>query len=141
MGPYLETTESAAPSLLVLSPASSLVRITLCGVNSPCDGLMAFHESDLGSPLRAIRSAGSARGDGHKRPCRKIRPYPPFDRERAAHGDDRKANQRWQRSPVDTEVDSNRSHRRGPITRERNRDRARADDQSASRQCLPPLRA
>src|SRR5258706_5092572 len=67
MGPYLETTESAAPSLLVLSPASSLVRITLCGVNSPCDGLMAFHESDLGSPLRAIRSTGSARGDGHKR--------------------------------------------------------------------------
>src|SRR6266852_6285705 len=36
-----------------------------------------------------------------------------FDRERAAHGDDRKANQRWQRSPVDTEVDSNRSHRQG----------------------------
>src|SRR6266404_2452591 len=39
-----------------------------------------------------------------------------FDRERATHGDDRKANQRWQRSPVDTEVDSSRSHRRGPIT-------------------------
>src|SRR5216683_3875429 len=64
-----------------------------------------------------------------------------FDRERAAHGDDRKANQRWQRSPADTEVDSNRSHRRGPITRERNRDRARADDQSAPRQYLPALRA
>src|SRR5437773_1523245 len=64
-----------------------------------------------------------------------------FDRERATHGDDRKANQRWQCSPVDTEVDSNRSYRRGPITRERNRDRARADDQSASRECLPALRA
>jgi transposase len=34
------------------------------------------------------------------------------DRERAAHGDDRKANQRWQGTPTDTEVDSSRSHRR-----------------------------
>ena len=35
------------------------------------------NESNLGSPLREICSAGSARGDGHKRPNRKTRPYPP----------------------------------------------------------------
>jgi retron-type reverse transcriptase len=52
---------------------------------------------------------------------------------RATHGDDRKANQRWQCTPIDTEVDSSRSHRRRPITRERNGYRARADDQSAPR--------
>src|SRR5215472_11688892 len=62
-----------------------------------------------------------------------------FDRERATHRDDRKASQRWQCTPTDTEVDSNRSHRRWPITRERNRDRARADDQPATCQYLPPL--
>src|SRR5438876_1897397 len=36
------------------------------------------NESNLGSPLREICSAGSARGDGHKRPGRKPRPYPPL---------------------------------------------------------------
>lgn len=51
MGPYLETTESAAPPLLVLSPASNLVRITLCGVNSPCDGLTAFSRERPGEPV------------------------------------------------------------------------------------------
>src|ERR1700731_4773914 len=63
------------------------------------------------------------------------------DRERTTHGDDRKANQRWQCTPTDTEVDSSRSHRRWPITRERNGYRARADDQSAPGQYLPALRA
>ena len=37
-------------------------------------------ECNLGSPLREIRSAGSARGDGHKRLSRKTRPYPPCAR-------------------------------------------------------------
>ena len=41
MGPYVETTESAAPTLLVLSEESNLVRITLCGVDTTCDGLTA----------------------------------------------------------------------------------------------------
>src|ERR1019366_8136878 len=78
MGPYIETTESAAPALLVLSQESILVRITLCGVDTPCDGMTAVQrEGNLGSPLREIRSAGSERGDGHKRHSRKTRPYPP----------------------------------------------------------------
>jgi hypothetical protein len=67
MGPYVETTESAAPTLLVLSPESILVRTTLCSVDTSCHGLTASNESNLGSPLREICSAGSARGDGHKR--------------------------------------------------------------------------
>src|SRR6516164_4763762 len=62
-----------------------------------------------------------------------------FDRERATHGDDREASGRWQCTPIDTEVDSSWSHRRVPITRERNRDRAGTDDQSAPRQYLPAL--
>src|ERR1022692_870459 len=41
MGPYVETTESAAPTLLVLSQESILVRITLCGVDTPRDGMTA----------------------------------------------------------------------------------------------------
>src|SRR5450755_2416874 len=63
------------------------------------------------------------------------------DREGATHGDDRKANQRWQRAPTDTEVDASWSHRRREVTRERNGYRSRADDQSAPRQHLPALRA
>src|SRR5258707_7586255 len=65
MGPYLETTESAAPPLLVLSPASSLVRITLCGVNSTCDGLTAFSRERPGEPVAGNPLGGlCARGRG-----------------------------------------------------------------------------
>src|ERR1700719_2942201 len=41
MGPHVETSESAAPALLVLSTQSILVRITLCGVDTPRDGMTA----------------------------------------------------------------------------------------------------
>src|ERR1019366_496048 len=41
MGPHVETKESAAPALLVLSTESILVRITLCGVDTPRDGMTA----------------------------------------------------------------------------------------------------
>ena len=41
MGPHIETKESAAPALLVLSTESILVRITLCGVDTPRDGMTA----------------------------------------------------------------------------------------------------
>ena len=36
-------------------------------------------ECNLGSPLREIRSAGSERGDGHKRYNREACPYPPYN--------------------------------------------------------------
>src|SRR5438552_9951972 len=41
MGPHVETKESAAPALLVLSQESKLVRITLRGVDTPSDGMTA----------------------------------------------------------------------------------------------------
>ena len=41
MGPHVETKESAAPALLVLSTESILVRITLCSVDTPSDGMTA----------------------------------------------------------------------------------------------------
>jgi hypothetical protein len=75
MGPYLETTESAAPPLLVLSPASNL-RITLCGVNSPYDGLTAFSRKRPLEPVAGNSLDGFCEGDGHKRVRLKIRPYP-----------------------------------------------------------------
>src|SRR5438552_2726944 len=50
MGPYVETTESAASALLVLSQESILVRITLCDVDTPRDGMTA-------QPVRATWGA------------------------------------------------------------------------------------
>src|ERR1700758_5524563 len=41
MGPYVETTESAAPTPLVLSSESILVRTTLCRGDTPSDGMTA----------------------------------------------------------------------------------------------------
>src|SRR6266567_3096376 len=41
MGPHVETKESAAPALLVLPTESILVRITLCRVHTPSDGMTA----------------------------------------------------------------------------------------------------
>src|SRR5271167_1525122 len=41
MGPHVEASESAAPALLVLSTESILVRITLCGLDTPSDGMTA----------------------------------------------------------------------------------------------------
>src|SRR6516165_5281430 len=69
MGPYLETTESAAAPVLVLSEEPALVPTTIRGLAAPPDGVTAtkFSECNLGSPLREICSTGSARGDGHKR--------------------------------------------------------------------------
>src|SRR5258707_12345988 len=76
MGPYLETTESAAPPLLVLSPASSLVRITLCGVNSTCDGLTAFSRERPGEPVAGNPLGGVCAGGRAKAPLPQGRPLP-----------------------------------------------------------------
>src|SRR5271157_4386597 len=62
-----------------------------------------------------------------------------FDRERATHGNDREASQRWKRATADTEVDSGGSHRRRSAIGERNRYWARTDDQSTPGQYLPAL--
>ena len=62
MGPYVETTESATPTLLVLSQESILVRITLCGVDTPCDGLTAIPREQPGEPVAENLLGGFCEG-------------------------------------------------------------------------------
>src|SRR5258707_11638347 len=62
MGPYVETTESATPTLLVLSPESILVRITLCGVDTPYDGLTAIQREQPGEPVAGNLLGGFCEG-------------------------------------------------------------------------------
>src|SRR5258706_6864006 len=62
MGPYVETTESATPTLLVLSPESILVRITLCGGDTPYDGLTAIQREQPGEPVAGNLLGGFCEG-------------------------------------------------------------------------------
>jgi hypothetical protein len=62
MGPYVETTESATPTLLVLSPESILVRITLCSVDTPCDGLTTLQREQPGEPVAGNLLGGFCEG-------------------------------------------------------------------------------
>src|SRR6516162_4863812 len=73
MGPYVETAESAAPALLVLSPESILVRTTLCSVDTPCHGLTALQrgqpgEPVAGKPARRVLRGGTGTSDLVARP-------------------------------------------------------------------------
>ena len=62
MGPYVETTESATPTLLVLSQESILVRTTLCGVDTPCYGLTAIQREQPGEPVAGNPLGGFCEG-------------------------------------------------------------------------------
>src|SRR5258705_13256417 len=62
MGAHVETTESATPTLLVLSQESTLVRITLCGVDTPCDGLTAIQREQPGEPVAGNPLGGFCEG-------------------------------------------------------------------------------
>jgi len=62
MGPYVETTESAAAALLVLSAESILVRTTLCGVDTPCHGLTAIQREQPGEPVAGNLLGGFCEG-------------------------------------------------------------------------------
>jgi len=62
MGPYVETAESAAPALLVLSPESILVRTTLCSVDTPCHGLTALQRGQPGEPVAGNLLGGFCEG-------------------------------------------------------------------------------
>jgi hypothetical protein len=62
MGPYVETTESATPTLLDLSQESILVRVTLCGVDTPCDGLTAIQRAQPGEPVAGNLLGGFCEG-------------------------------------------------------------------------------
>src|SRR5438552_19107945 len=62
MGPYVETTESAAPALLVLSSEAILVRTTLCGVDTPCHGLTTLQREQPGAPVAGNPLGGFCEG-------------------------------------------------------------------------------
>src|SRR5882724_9587830 len=62
MGAHVETTESATPTLLVLSQESTLVRITLCGVDTPRDGLTAIQREQPGEPVAGNPLGGFCEG-------------------------------------------------------------------------------
>src|SRR5438445_13159682 len=62
MGPYVETTESAAPALLVLSSEAILVRTTVCGVDTPCHGLTTLQREQPGEPVAGNLLGGFCEG-------------------------------------------------------------------------------
>ena len=62
MDSYVETTQSAAPALLVLSQESILVRTTLCGVDPSCDGLTANLRVQPGEPVAGNLHGGFCEG-------------------------------------------------------------------------------
>src|SRR5438046_4467910 len=73
MGPHVETKESAAPALLVLSTESILVRITLCGVDTPSDGITAnltraTWGARCGKSARRVLRGGTSTSDTVARP-------------------------------------------------------------------------
>ena len=91
MGPYTETTESAAPLVLELSAEPALVRTTLRGFDPPSDGLIALTRVQPGEPVAGNPLGGFCEGGRAQEVRFKSRPYPPFDRENATHGNDRKS--------------------------------------------------
>src|SRR6266436_1564424 len=62
MGPHVEASESAAPALLVLSQEPILVRITLCSVDTPCDGMTANQREQPGEPVAGNLLGGFCEG-------------------------------------------------------------------------------
>src|SRR4029077_6440239 len=70
VGPRTAPTEPAAPAVLVLPPEPRVVRTAVCGDPSCDRRTRPGRECDLGSPVREIRTPGSAGGDGCKEPCR-----------------------------------------------------------------------
>src|SRR5208283_1783415 len=62
MGPYVETTESATPTLLVLPQEPNLVRTTLCSVDTSSYGLTALRRVQPGEPVAGNPLGGFCEG-------------------------------------------------------------------------------
>jgi len=77
MGPYPETTESAASPVLVLSEEPALVRTTLCGLDTPPDGLTALSPVQPGEPVAGNLLDGFCEGGQIQEALLKVCPYPP----------------------------------------------------------------
>src|SRR5215831_9591795 len=80
MGPYPETTESAAPPVLVLSQEPALVRTTLRRFDPPSDGLTAITRVQPGEPVAGNPLGGFCEGGRAQEVHFKTRPYPPCAR-------------------------------------------------------------
>jgi hypothetical protein len=74
MGPYVETTESATPTLLVLPQEPTLVRTTLCGVDTSSYGLTALQRVQPGEPVAGNPLGGFCEGGRAQERC--SRPVP-----------------------------------------------------------------
>ena len=86
MGPHVETTESATPTLLVLPQEPNLVRTTLCGVDTSSYGLTAIQRVQPGEPVAGNPLGGFCEGGRAQERVLKTRPYPPQDFTRLAFG-------------------------------------------------------
>ena len=74
MGPYVETSESATPTLLVLPQEPNLVRTTLCGVDTSSYGLTAIPRVQPGEPVAGNPLGGFCEGGRAQERC--SRPVP-----------------------------------------------------------------
>src|SRR5438876_5512784 len=74
MGPYVETSESATPTLLVLPQEPNLVRTTLCGVDPSSYGLTAIPRVQPGEPVAGNPLGGFCEGGRAQERC--SRPVP-----------------------------------------------------------------
>ena len=78
MGPYVETSESATPTLLVLPQEPNLVRTTLCGVDPSSYGLTAIPRVQPGEPVAGNPLGGFCEGGRAQERC--SRPVPTHHR-------------------------------------------------------------
>src|SRR2546428_5450093 len=69
MGPYVETSESATPTLLVLPQEPNLVRTTLCGVDTSSYGLTAIPRVQPGEPVAGNPLGGFCEGGRAQERC------------------------------------------------------------------------
>jgi len=74
MGPYVETTESATPTLLVLPQEPTLVRTTLCGVDTSSYGLTALQRVQPGEPVAGNPLGGFCEGGRAQERCSRLVP-------------------------------------------------------------------
>src|SRR6266566_4137549 len=74
MGPYVETSESATPTLLVLPQEPNLVQTTLCGVDTSSYGLTAIPRVQPGEPVAGNPLGGFCEGGRAQERC--SRPVP-----------------------------------------------------------------
>src|SRR5215469_4972116 len=108
MGPYTETTESAAAPVLVLSAESALVPATIRGLDPSPDGVTALSRVQPGEPVAGNLLDGFCEGGRAQEVHLETCPYPPqrsalsAARKGSATGTRRKGDEATQ---PDSEVD------------------------------------